>query len=179
MGADIPTLRQQAHDNVHVPDRISIIGHTAFLDRNERKRRQNPYPSGGADNRKRQAWQFKYLLHSWRARTLVVMDNDTFVEAPEPFEDDLETFERNATAADDGADRRAAEEDNEDELPDELGLVEELRSEFALLGYQTPSQVALERMAHLLAEQQVDFGPVGITACALGWIAHAQSVRAL
>jgi hypothetical protein len=108
------------------------------------------------------------------------MDNDElFCEQPEPYEDDLETFERDAVAADDSAERQAAEEVDEDESPNEFELIELLRSEFLLLHHRVPGEAALEQMAHLLANQEVDFGEIGITACAIGWIAHAEAVRHL
>jgi hypothetical protein len=107
--------------------------------------------------------------------------NDDACDGPELYEDDLENFERNQLAADHARDS-AEDADlglDEDGLPDEELLAEALVSEFALLGYRTPGRAALERMAVLLARQQVDFGEVGITAAALGWIAHAEAVREL
>jgi hypothetical protein len=97
---------------------------------------------------------------------------------PEPYEDDLEEFERNQCALDASLER-AESEIEEDGLPDEAILVDLLEREFSLLGYSAPGRAGLERMAHLMARQEIDFGEIGVTGCVLGWLAHAAMVRAL
>jgi hypothetical protein len=95
------------------------------------------------------------------------------------YEDDLEAFELNQLAADRAAEADDDEDQDEGELPTEEQLVEQLAREFVLLGHPAPGRGALERMAVLLESQQVDFGDIGVTACALGWLAHAAAVREL
>jgi hypothetical protein len=106
-------------------------------------------------------------------------------EQVEPYEDELETFERNALAADSAAEFRESDEEGDGdegesgELPDEDQLIELLTKEFGLLGRCPPGRGALERMAALLAGQHIDYGDIGINAAVLGWIAHAELVREL
>jgi hypothetical protein len=108
------------------------------------------------------------------------MDDGGFDESENGvYEDDLEAFELNQLAADRAAEGGEDEERDDGELPTQEQIVEQLAREFVLLGHSAPGRGALERMALVLAQQQVDFGDIGITACALGWLAHAAAVREL